>query len=380
VQSNALSLDADPDHDTGYLVGPFAGISQNFLRSQVRKTLTLGELQVMLTIISYTAGFLRQWCVLSGETLATQSNISRAYLFEIIKSLEAKQLIMVGRTNRRCNKYALGPQFEVLNLRSLGAQPGPTGSKSTADRPKKGLSPANWSAGADQFESGPADSWKDMKENIDHHHQSCAPQQTATQLPVERKPVLDPVVNDDVLLHSVSEVTDVQSAPEVNRSLVKQLQELGVTQFMAYRLAKTQPVEKIEAALARVKSIQPEKPAGYIVAELQRGGYSNAPVDRNKAVRESHEQLHERRKRERELDEQLEELKHQQTLTALEFFECLPAGDQAALRTTVDQQARTEGFWRLPNWSPDHPTYRGLLSELIRGRYAHVEQQSCGAG
>lgn len=373
MQSNALCHSDHSEDDTGYLVGPFAGISQNFLRSQVRRTLTLGELQVMLTIISYTAGFLRQWCVLGAETLATQSNISRAYLFEIIKSLEAKQLIMVGRSNRRCNRYALGPQFEVLNLRSLGAHPGPRG-------PKKGLSSANWSAGADQFESAPADSWKDMKENIDHHHQSCAPQQTATQLPVERKPVVDQVVNDDESLHSVSEVTNVEPAPEVNRSLVKQLQELGVSQFMAYRLAKSQPAEKIEAALARVQSIKPEKPAGYIVAELQRGGYSNAPVDKNKAVRESHEQLHERRKRERELDEQLKELKHEQTLTALEFFECLPTGDQAALRTEVDQQARTEGFWRLPHWSPEHPTYRGLLSELVRARYAHVQRQSSGAG
>lgn len=207
-----------------------------------------------------------------------------------------------------------------------------------------------------------------MKENIDHHHQSYAPQQ------------LPSVVNDDVSLHSVSEVTDVPAPPEVNRSLVKQLQELGVTQFMAYGLTKKHSAEKIEAALARVKTIKPEKPAGYIVAELQRGGYGTASVDKTRAIRESHEQLHERRKRERELEEQLKELKHEQTLTALEFFECLPAGDQAAIRTEVEQQARTEGFWRLPHWNQEHPAYRGLLSELVRKRYANVQRLHSGAG
>lgn len=324
------------------------------------------ELLVLLLIYRFTSGFQRAWCIIGETKILELTKLSASAFYEAKRELLRRGLIQVShtKTGRCCYRLAhwLQPVRSEDDPATLPVQ-----------RVK-----ANPSAQLEPYPSAPAQSCKDKKENIDHHHCSLVSEQTAPQLPQIPKP--EPVVNDDVFLHSVSEVTDVPAQPEVNRSLVKQLQELGVTQFMAYGLAKKHSAEKIQAALARVKTIKPEKPAGYIVAELQRGGYGNAPVDKNKAIRESHEQLHERRKRERELEEQLKELKHEQTLTALEFFACLPTGDQASLRTEVDQMARAEGFCRIPHWSQEHPTYRGLLSELVRERYANVQRLHSGTG
>jgi len=327
----------------------FTPLANRLIDSGLFADLKHSELLVLLTICRFSSGYQKVWCVLGEQKLLDVTGLASSSLYEAKKGLVQRGVLFISYTKMGHCRYQLVDWLQPV--------------RSNDDRavtPRLQLvNPASPSGGPEPYPSGPPEAYKEKKENIDHHQHRCAaePLQSA-----------GPVVNDDVLLPSVFKEPELPEAPVVNRSLVRQLHELGVSQFMAYRLGKSQPAEKIEAALARVKTIKLENPAAYVVAELQRGGYGQGPVDKAKTVRQAHEQLHEHRKRERELEELQKEQVHVQTLAALERFQALSPADQAALRAQLDQQAQAEGFLRLANWSEEHPVYRGLLSELVRGR------------
>lgn len=325
----------------------FIPINRTFWQS-IRRQLSPSEIEVLFSIIYFTTGFLRQWCIIGAEKLAEDSGVSRGYLFEVIKSLKAKGLIEVQRT-KRSNRYRLGDLLEVLVL-------------DPEDQPRQSASlVAKFpeSAPVDGSQSYPPDSCIESKEITDQHH--------APALPDTAAPVGGETASADFDDEFLSCRSSEDSAPKAKpgHSLVNALRELGVNQFVAYKLVKSQPADKIAAAIERVKRVKTENPAGYLVAEIQRGGYA-ALVDKTVATRRLHEEIHQRRQVERELEQVENDQVHAQTLTALERYERLPADDQAELRRQVELQAQAEGLSaRVRGWSESHPVFRGLLSELV---------------
>lgn len=306
---------------------------------------------MLLSIIFFTTGYLREWCIIGAEALASHSRVNRNYLFQIIKALKAKGLIEVRRT-KSSNRYRLTEELEVLALDD----------PSSVEQSGKSVSPARTkpsraheSAGYDRHQSYPADSCieaKEIKEIIDQHH---APEPPAA-------PAHDVPSSDDVLTVSVVESYGDPARPV--RSLVAQLQELGVNRFVAHRLARSNPPEKIDAALKRVRTVKTENPAAYVVAELQRGGYA-AAIDKTKAVRQLHEEIREHRELERQRDQVEKEQAQARVLSVLEEFDRLPEERQVEVHHQVEHQAECEGFTRVRGWSRSHPLYRGLLSEFL---------------
>lgn len=315
---------------------------------EIRHELSPSEQSVLLTIMLFTSGYLRQWCLLGAEKLASHSKVNRNYLFQIIKSLKEKNLIEVERTHSS-NRYRLGDRLEVLILEADQVKPA-----ASLRRLSRVVSPAE-SAEYDRYQSYPADSCieaKEIKETIDQHH---APEPPAA-------PAHDVPSSDDALSLSVAESSGDPAKPV--RSLVAQLQELGVNGFVAHRLARSNPPEKIDAALKRVRTVKAENPAAYVVAELQRGGYV-AAIDKTKAVRQLHEEIREHRKLERRRDQVEEEEAQARVLSVLEEFDRLPEERQVEVHRQVEHQAEREGFTRVRGWSRSHPLYRGLLSEFL---------------
>lgn len=298
---------------------------------EIAGQLNLAELRLLNVLIYFTNGFLRHWCLIGEEALLRYTNISRSSLYAAKKSLEDRGLISVQRTRRAC-LYSLGEPLQVLDDPK---------SEPPSRRPMN-RSEATMSECSDltpSVKSEPLDSCReeqDFNKHVQHHPT------TSTQ----------PKSADD------------ETSSSKQGGLVAQLVSLGVHDKVAARLVRTQAEETIQTALQRLKVLVPHNPAGYLVAEISRGGYSSV-IDRTKAQRLLHAEV--KAQRELEKDRQaIEQQKSQQkVLSALEAFERLPSGVQASLLSQLHEQAEKEGFTRVRGWGEEHPVYRGLLAELI---------------
>ena len=182
--------------------------------------------------------------------------------------------------------------------------------------------------------------WNEPNETPDHPEPTCAPRDTARHAPQEQP---------------------ARSAEQGR--LVAQLTDLGVHERVAQRLAQTQTADVIASAIARLPKVDTKNPAGYLVAEISRGGYKEP--DRTKPLRVYHDEIHEKRKAEREREAEAKEQSSRTTTDALDRYAQLLPDHQAELTAALHHQAHAEGFTRLPGWSESHPLYRGLLAELV---------------
>lgn len=206
--------------------------------------------------------------------------------------------------------------------------------------------------------SGQPDPCKESKENLYHHQ---------PQANLKRK---NSVVRQTIR----SEGDDESSLVKSQRfALSQQLVQLGVSEFMAHKLVKERMPEMIGQAIERLKVVQVENPAGYLVSEILRGGYGLAVVDRGKLQREEREKIHQLRVAQRDQEQAQREQSSQRVAQKIGFFESLAPEQQQQLKLQVELLASQEGFLRLPGWGPEHPAYRGLLPEVLEARFQQRE-------
>lgn len=361
----ALQNNSEPVERVSFLKPGFSSFTNALCDSGLFAKLKPAELLVLLTVLRFTSGYQRTSCVIGEAKLCQYTALSPSTVYQAKKDLAARGVLLISytATGRCC--YQLADWLQPVRAAHEAAHVPDTGFRPVV------ISNSNPSGGSEPYPSGKPDPYKDNKENIDHHQQAAVAACVATRPPrTQRQPdqSLEMGGCDDASLLSQSSSRGSAEAL-VPRSLARALQELGVNSFMATRLARTQPPEKIEAALQRVASKKPENPAAYLVAELQRGGYGEVPADKTRLIRQAHEALHQKRQVERQREVLEQELAHAKTREALAAFEALPAAEQVQLHALVAEQARTEGFSRIPGWGPSHPVYRGLLAELVDRRY-----------
>ena len=266
--------------------------------------------------------------------------------------LEAKGLIKIGRRGWAC-KYSLGERLGVL-----------------ADDAEMVLQKRQKSGSVDPNPSGSVDPCRDTQDIYEQQH---APQAS---------PEPEPAPNDDDLLGIIEELerewkADVEpvvkpqattppqyAMPETGR-LVAQLIEQGVHAKVAARLATTQTAEVIASAIARLPKVATTNPAGYLVAEISRGGYKEP--DRTKPIRVIQEEIHRQRQAERERDVAAKDQASMVTASILDRFAQLPDDHQAEIREILRKKVESENlFSRFPSWGESTPGYSALLAEATR--------------
>lgn len=351
--TSALVCDDEVVERVSILKPRFTSLANEFWDSGLMRELKPSELLLILTLYRFTSGFQKVRCVVGEAKLSEVTGLPASSLYEAKRGLLRRGLISVSYTaSGRCC-YEL-----VERLQTVRDKPEVTAKSAPPSRP---------SGVPEGYPYGTPESCKDKKENIDHHHNPCPVAAAQPPQPDTEKPAPNcrSARFDDASSLSQSGGGDA----ELTRSLARQLQDLGVNAFVAGRLARTQPGDKITAAIQRVRVKNPANPAAYLVAEIQRGGYGDAPADKTRLIRQAHDELHQKRQQERQRDLLEQDLAHAKTLEALALFESLATQDQAELHRLVEEQAAREGFVRIPGWGVSHPAYRGLLSELVGRRY-----------
>ena len=344
-----------PEPARGVLLPGFTAVNNSYYL-EIQNRLTLAELRLLNVLIYFTNGYLRRWCIIGEEALCRRANIARSTLYETKKSLEAQGLIKIGRQGWAC-KYSLGDRLGVL-------------ADDTAPPPKL----RQKFALVDPNPSGSVDTCRDTQDNYD---QQQAPQAPESSDPIGDDESLEVVIQElerewteedpaqaTTLYAGERQATTLPQYPTAETGrLVAQLIEQGVHARVAARLATTQPPEVICAAIARLPKIATNNPAGYLVAEISRGGYTEP--DRTKPIRVIHEEIHRLRQSERNQEVEAKNQASQATANALDRFRQLPPEQQAEIRRQVDDQAQAEHFTGIPGWGQNHPTYRGLLAEVV---------------
>ncbi|ODT73392.1 hypothetical protein ABS71_07245 [bacterium SCN 62-11] len=328
----------------GVLKPGFTAIPNVLWDSGIMRQLKHSELMVFLVLYRFTAGYLRSWtCV--GETLLLQmTGLSASTLYEAKKGLRAKGFLEVKHmVSGRC-EYRICEGLQTL--------------RPEAERAVVARFARKASAVSEAHPSGQPEPCKESKENL-YHHQPQANFRSKNLTPTQA---------------NRSEGDDELSELKSQRStLSKRLVQLGVSEFMAHKLVRERTPEMIAQAVDRLKVVQVENPAGYLVSEILRGGYGLAVVDKGKLQREEREKIHQLRVSQREEVQAQREQSSQRVAQKLDFFESLGPEQQQRLRVKVEMQARQEGFLRLPGWGPEHPAYRGLLSEVLEAELKQRE-------
>lgn len=323
VNSPAL---ADPPV-TAVLKPGFTALSNALIDSGLLAQLKPTEVNLFLVLARFSTGFLRLQAIIGEQKLMELTGASQSSLYEAKKGLVQRGLITIAHTKTGRCLYQLGKLFQPLL--TPGEQPEP-------------IAKPVWVGPSRQLEGNPSEqpeSYKEFKEIQDQHH----------PVPATSNP------NDDDFLGS--EVRGVTGG-----SLVERLKQLGVNEFMAHRLTKSKPLEIIERAIQRVRTLEVTNPAGYLVSEILRGGYQEKP-DATKAQRDLHREIQEKRQAERQKLEQQHQQSQSQAEQLWQKFLSLPSGHQLELKQKIQAQAEREGFSRLRGWGEEHPTWRGLLLE-----------------
>lgn len=323
--------------DIRFLKPGFTAIPNTFWK--VLTTLKLSELNLLLVLYRYISGYLKTGTVIGEAILLEETNLSRATLYEAKNRLLELGYITITHTSTGRCYYEIAPHLQaVLSDEERKIQGGP-------------------SAGTDPHPSGPPDPtlYKERKEKKDQHHYP--------QLP----PTPPPPGNDDE-----PSISKESSNGRPSHALVNQLKSYGVTEFVAFKLAKTHSEEIITQALSRLKQVQAQNPAGYLVSEISRGGYGQPIKDTTRAIREEHAKINDLRRQERQQEEQAKEQSANRVARLLDQFAQLSPDQQRPLLSELHQQAQQEGFSRLPGWAESHPTYRGLLAEIVARHLVEV--------
>jgi len=334
MESSALAAPV-----TAILKPGFTALSNGLIDSGLLPQLKPTELVLFLVLCRFSTGFLRLRAIIGEAKLVELTGASPSTLYEAKKGLAQRGLISISHTRASRCCYTIARHLQPVLAE--GETPEPV-AKPTWARP---------SGQPVLLPSREPEPIKSSKKSLDHH-----------QTPPEH---LESKIDDD-LLKSNQELTGGPETPPVPRPglLVTQLQQMGVNEMMAHRLAKNVSSEVIENALARVKTIQTKNPAGYLVSEISRGGYQAKP-DPTKAIRQVHQEIHDKRQLERQFEQQHHQAAQNQAEELWKAFQDMPPDHQAQLVERVRLQAKEEGFTRIPGWGDEHPAFRGLLLEAV---------------
>lgn len=333
--------------NTSFFDAPFTAISNSMLQSLYTDPNASPATRLLLFIARFSTGYLKAEVALRESFILEQTGMSRSSLYKAKNELLASNHITIGHTRTGNCIYRLHGQYQCLK--------GATTAQEKADRrwpspPADGLGP--------QVET-PCN--KEFKEIQDQQHPVPA----------------GPISNDaDIISHSRSQGQSGNGT--LRAGLIARLQGLGVDEFMAHRLVKTSSAEIITRAIDRLQTVAVTNPAGYLVSEITRGGYRDR-VDPNKAQREFHREVHEKRLAERLRENQQAQKSQEQADLLLAQFAALPTELQLNVRGQVQEQAEREGFTRMRGWGEAHPVWRGLLAEFLR-QNGGPAQHSCAGG
>ena len=362
--------DDDPA-PTSYFDTAFTATANPLLESIYTDPNVNPDTRLLLFISRFSTGWLKPEAILSEAFILEGTGMSRSSLYRSKINLVNAGSIIISHTKAGNCVYRLAPHLQCLKGASLGPQ---TAAKKAEKR-------WNGSPVGHPHRVYPDTSCKENKENLDQQHRPSAP------------PVPEPF-GDDELLEVVIELEREWNGPdetpdpeeptcapgdtarpahqeqpqpparsaELGR-LIAQLIEQGVHERVAVRLAKTQTPEVIASAIKRLPKVATTNPAGYLVAEISRGGYKEP--DRTKPIRVIQDEIHRQRQAERERDAEAREQSSAKVAQTVDRFALLPPDHQAEIRDRLRRQAEAEGFTRLPGWSQDHPVYRGLLAEMV---------------
>lgn len=320
----------------------FTALSNALIDSGLLSQLKPTELALFLILSRFSTGFLRLRAIIGESKLLELTGASPSTLYEAKKGLVQRGLITISHTRAGRCCYTLAKHLQPVLAE--GEVPEPV-AKPTWSKP---------SGQPSLLPSRESESIKSSKKSIDHHSTSS---QHRSQ-------------NDDNLLRICSESGGAGSQATERLSvapqglLVAQLKQMGVNEIMAYRLVKTASEEVVRNALARVKTLQTSNPAGYLVSEINRGGYQTKP-DSTKAIRQIHREIHEKRLLERQLEQKHHDAAQTRAEQLWQAFAELSPERQADVRERVHKQALQEGFTRIPGWSEEHPAWRGLVQEAM---------------
>lgn len=395
-----------PPTTHAFLKSKFTAIPSAYWDTGLNRTLRPAEKEMIMLILRYTAGYLRRECALGETRFLRESGLSPSAFYGAKRSLVQRGLLMIGKTRTGRCVYRLVEWLQPV-LREgarAGRAEGEAGRHlAVASAPVAALEPeledldepaVSWvHAPTDDHPSGfqyayPSEFQQpciENKENIDQHHrEQSEPDSVVSDDDFEIERLLETVEQqwaEPTLALQPEQPLDEQlgqgsgaqpaerppqaAAPEVSRSLAKALQDLGVNQFVARRLTRQHSQDKIDAAMARTRKVHPENPAGYVVAELQRGGYQDKP-DPTKVARQVAEEIHNQRAVERKREAQENEERNARALAPLAPFEQLPPEVQAQIHQRVAGLPEAKLFLsRDRRWGPGSPGYEGLLAVVV---------------
>lgn len=340
----AAALKSDPSESTDqspvittFFDAPFTAVSNSLMKAVYTDPDVNPATRLMIFITRFSTGYLKSEAVLREGFILEATGMSRSSLYRAKNELIESGKITISHTQTGNCVYRLVAELQCLKGASL-------------NQTATGKATERWGSAVGDPPRVTIDtpSNKENKEIQDQQHPIPA----------------TPVSNDaDFIGHSRSLGPVIDGT--LRAGLVARLQRLGVDEFMAHRLVKTSSAEIITRAIDRLKTVSVTNPAGYLVSEITRGGYRDKP-DPNKAQREFHREVHEKRLAERLQDDQQAQKSQEQADLLLAQFATLPAELQLDIQQRLQVQAEREGFTRMRGWGEAHPVWKGLLTELLR--------------
>ena len=363
-----------------YFDAPFTGASNNLLKEVYTDPDVPPKIKLLLLITRFSTGFLKLDTILKESFIIEQTGMSKSSLYKAKADLVAAKRITIRHTKNGNCVYRLADHLQALKgaVRPPTSAAGEGGTSAHTEVPlykenKENLNIYQHHQATrfdDDFQtitSNDNGNWRELGFGLlsDESTPAPAPDQ-ANELVTLQPHTQEQAISCAQGLEKVPPAPRTDSKPV--SSLTRQLLDVGVNQFLARRLVQTNSEELIQAALARLQvSTAVRNPAGYLVAELSRGGYVAPVVDPLRQAKEKHEKIHEVRQQERSREQAEREAANVAMVTKpLTLFESLPQMDQEAILAALDAQAEAERFTRVSGWSAEHPLYKGLLAEITQ--------------
>jgi hypothetical protein len=300
------------------------------------------SVRLLLFISRFSTGYLKPEVALKESFILEQTGMSRSSLYKAKKDLlEAGKITLTHTQTGNC-VYRLAADLQCLK--------GATTAQERANR-KWGSAPAD--GGGPRLETPHV--YKEFQENlIDHHQPLTKPDPTPQHL------------NDDA--SSINKFKDKVTTGdgsvlnEMQTMLVERLRACAVNGRIAENLVRISPTEVIERALTGLKARKEvNNPAGWLVREIQSGGYV-APL----AVRaeESRKIVELSRRAEKAAVEVEREKADAAAAADLAELEALAPERQAELLEAA--RARLAWLPRVATATPDNPFIRAAMLDLLR--------------
>ena len=338
---------------TSFFDAPFTASSNQLLECIYTDASVNPSTRLLLFIARYSTGYLKPEVVLKESFILEATGMSRSSLYKAKKELLDSAKITISHTKTGNCVYRLVAELQCLK--------GSSAPLSATEKARQ-----RWSKGSavgdpprPQVETPSV--YKEIQENYIHHQTPPFKQETPQNL------------NDDASLKSSKETHITQTSPgqkasekptltESQLNLVKRLQHFAVTWRLAENLVRTNPHDVIECALKGVVARKDIiNPAGWLVREIQAGGYlpprSMVADQMRRAVETS--RISEKSAIEAERERQEAEIEADRV-----ELDRLPPERFAELLTA----ARAKMAW-LPKASTansDNPFIRGAMLDLLR--------------